>query len=121
VYDYAVVRVVPRVEREEFLNAGVILFCRPARFLAAVVELDCARLRAIAPECDAAVVEEQLALIPRLCQGEGPIGQLGQAETFHWLVAPHSTVIQCSPVHSGITGDLQGTLQRLMDQMVRRV
>jgi hypothetical protein len=114
------VRVVPHVEREEFVNAGIILFCRPARYLAAKVELDCERLLALAPDCDITAVEEQLALIPRMCKGEGPIGQLGQAETYHWLVAPHSTVIQCSPVHSGITDDLPGTLERLMDEMVRK-
>jgi hypothetical protein len=120
VYDYAVVRVVPYVEREEFINAGIILFCRPARYLGAKVELDHERLRALAPECSVTAVEEQLALIPRMCQGEGPIGQLGLAETYHWLVAPHSTVVQCSPVHSGVTDDLQGTLERLMDMMVRK-
>jgi hypothetical protein len=114
-----VIRVVPRVEREEFINAGVILFCRPARYLAAKVELDCARLLALAPGCNVAAVEEQLALIPRMCAGEGPVGALGLAETYHWLVAPHSTVIQCSPVHSGVTDDLPGTLERLMDVMVR--
>lgn len=120
VYDYAIIRVVPRVEREEFINAGVILFCRPARYLAAAVELDCERLRALAPDCDVEAVQEQLAIIPRMCAGEGPIAALGQAETYHWLVAPHSTVIQCSPVHSGLTDNLPGTLERLMDTMVRR-
>lgn len=119
VYDYAIIRVVPRVEREEFINAGVILYCRPARYLAAQVELDCARLSALAPDCNAAAVQEQLALIPRMCAGEGPIGALGQAETYHWLVAPHSTVIQCSPVHSGVTDDLPAALERLMVTMVR--
>lgn len=119
VYDYAVIRVVPRVEREEFINAGVILYCRPARYLAAQVELDCARLSALAPDCDVAALQEQLALIPLMCNGEGPIAALGQAETYHWLVAPHSTVIQCSPVHSGVTDDLPGTLEQLMETMVR--
>ena len=119
VYDYAIVRVVPHVEREEFINAGVILYCRPARYLAALVELDCARLAALAPHCDAAAAAEQLALIVRMCAGEGPISQLGQAETYHWLVAPHSTVIQCSPVHSGVTDDLPRTLHHLFETMVR--
>jgi hypothetical protein len=114
------VRVVPHVEREEFINAGIILFCRPARYLAAKVDLDCERLLALAPNCDLSMVQEQLALIPRLCAGEGPIGKLGQAETYHWLVAPHSTVIQCSPVHSGVTDDLPGALERLMETMVHR-
>ena len=120
VYDYAVIRVAPRVEREEFINAGVIVFCRPARYLAAQVALDCELLRALAPDCDVEAVQEQLAIIGRMCAGDGPIAALGQAETYHWLVAPHSTVIQCSPVHSGLTDDLPGTLERLMDTMVRR-
>ena len=120
VYDYAIIRVVPSVEREEFVNAGVILYCRPARYLAAQVALDCERLKALAPACDLEAVKEHLAIIPRMCAGEGPIAQLGQAETYHWLVAPHSTVIQCSPVHSGVTDDLPGTLERLMQTMVRQ-
>ncbi len=119
VYDYAIVRVVPYVEREEFINAGVILFCRPARYLAACIALDRKRLQVLAPACDIAAVEEQLALIPRLCAGEGPIGRLGQAETFHWLVSPHSTVIQSSPVHSGVTDNLPGTLAQLTTAMVK--
>jgi hypothetical protein len=119
-YDYAVVRVTPRVEREEFINAGIILFCRTARYLAAKVELDVPCLTMLAPELDVEAVRQQLELIPRLCTGEGPIGRLGQAETFHWLVAPHSTVIQCSPVHTGLTEDLSHTLEHLMDVMVRR-
>lgn len=119
-YDYAVVRVVPNVDRGEFINAGVIVFCRTERFLAAKIELDRARLLTLAPDVDVAEVQAQLELIPRLCAGEGAIGQLGQAETFHWLVAPHSTVVQCSPVHSGLTDDLSGVVERLMDAMVRR-
>ena len=118
-YDYAILRVVPNVEREEFVNAGVILFCRTRRFLAAQVALDIERLRALAPAIDMAAVQTQLAMIPRQCAGEGPVGQLGQAETFHWLTAPHSTVIQCSPVHSGLTDDPPATLEHLMDTMVR--
>lgn len=101
-YDYAVIRVVPNVEREEFVNAGVILFCRTHRFLTAAIELDWDRLRD-RPGVEVAAVAEQLALLPRLCVGEGPIGAVGQAEVFHWVTAPHSTVIQCSPVHSGLT------------------
>jgi hypothetical protein len=112
--------VTPRVERGEFVNAGVILYCRTARYLNALVELDAARLCALAPGIDVEVVQEQLALIPRMCAGDGPIGELGQAETFHWLVAPHSTVIQCSPVHSGLTDDPAATLEYLMNQLVRK-
>ena len=117
--DYAIIRVTPRVERGEFINVGVILFCRTVPYLGAVVELDVARLRALAPEIDVEIVQEQLALIPRLCAGEGPVGELGQAEAFHWLVAPHSTVIQCSPVHSGVTDDPAAALEHLMNMLVR--
>lgn len=117
-YDYAVIRVTPRVEREEFINAGVILYCRARRFLGAKIKLEVARLRVLAPAIDIDAVQTQLSLIPRLCAGEGPVGQLGQAEVFHWLVAPHSTVIQCSPVHSGLTTDPAATLAHLVRMSV---
>ena len=119
-FDYAVIRVVPDVTREEFVNAGVILFCRTRRYLAAHIELDAARLAALAPQLDLDLVQQHLALIPAICAGEGPVGQLGKAEAFHWLVAPHSTTIQCSPVHSGITDDPAHTLARLLDAHVRQ-
>ncbi len=120
-YDYAVLRVVPRVERGEFLNAGVILFCRTKRFLAAAVELDRARLAALAPiSFDSDAAEEALATIPALCAGEGPIGALAQAERFHWVVAPHSTIIQASPVHCGRCSDPAAALEHLLDRLVRR-
>lgn len=121
-FDYAVVRVVPRVEREEFVNAGVILFCRTRRFLEARIELNQARLRALAPAIDLPEVEERLALIPRICRGgpaAGPLGALSQAERFHWLVAPRSTMIQTSAVHSGLCDDLAAELERLVATMVR--
>ena len=121
-FDYAVVRVVPRVEREEFVNAGVILFCLERDFLGARVELDAARLRALDPGVDLAVVEEHLASIPRICAGEpgsGPIGALSRRERFHWLVAPRSTIIQLSSVHSGLCEDPARALERLMERMVR--
>ncbi|MBE2238526.1 MAG: DUF3037 domain-containing protein [Caldilineaceae bacterium] len=119
-FDYAVIRVVPDVTRGEFVNAGVILFCRTRRYLAAQVELQEARLIALAPQLDIALVRCHLALIPAICAGAGPIGQLGKAEAFHWLVAPHSTTIQCSPVHAGITHDPAQSLARLMAAYVRR-
>lgn len=119
-YEYAVIRVTPDVTREEFINAGVILFCRTRRYLAAQIELDVDCLRALAPQLDPDVVHAHLALLPAICAGEGPVGQLGQAEAFHWLVAPHSTSIHCSPVHSGITNDPAATLERLMAAHVRR-
>lgn len=111
-YEYAYIRVVPRVERGEFCTVGVILFCRTRRFLG--VRLDWTRLHHLAPTLDPEEVQEHLALFPRICAGEGPIGQLGQAEAFHWLVAPHSTVIQTSPVHAGLCSDPQATLERLL-------
>jgi Protein of unknown function (DUF3037) len=120
-FDYAIVRVVPRVEREEFVNAGVILFCLERDFLGARVELDRARVRAIFPGADLATIEEHLAAIPRLCAGgggSGPIGKLSRRERFHWLVAPRSTVIQVSPVHSGVCDDPERALERLFQRMV---
>jgi hypothetical protein len=119
-YDYAVIRVTPNVVREEFINAGVILFCRSRRYLAAQIELDEERLHALAPQLDLEAVRAHLTLIPAICAGEGPVGQLGQAEAFHWIVAPHSTSIHCSPVHSGITTDPAEALERLMAVHVRR-
>jgi hypothetical protein len=121
-FDYALVRVVPRVEREEFLNAGVILFCLERDFLAARVELDRARALALFPGADLAAIEEHLAAIPRIAaggEGSGPIGRLSRRERFHWLVAPRSTVIQVGPVHSGLCGDPAERLDGLFARMVR--
>jgi hypothetical protein len=121
-FDYAVIRVVPRVERDELINAGVVLYCLTERFLGAVVELDRARLLALAPSVDISLVESHLASFPRVCAGgseAGPIGQMSQSERFHWLVAPRSTIIQTSPVHSGLCADPQAALERLLDRMVR--
>ncbi|HUL57648.1 MAG TPA: DUF3037 domain-containing protein [Anaeromyxobacteraceae bacterium] len=121
-FDYAIVRVVPRVEREEFVNAGVVLFCLERDVLAARVELDRERLRALAREVDLALVEEHLAAIPRIAaggEGSGPIGRLSKRERFHWLVAPRSTIIQVSPVHAGLCEDPERALEHLMDRMVR--
>lgn len=121
-FDYAIVRVVPRVERGEFINAGAILFCRPRRFLAARVELDHARLLALAPEADLAEIERHLEAIPMVAAGgpaAGPIGRLTQAERFHWLTAPRSTTVQPSAVHSGLCGDPAAALDHLLATMVR--
>lgn len=121
-FDYAVVRVVPRVEREEFMNAGVILFCRTARFLEARIELDVQRLAHFAPFLDSAEVQRHLKIIPAICAGDpaaGPIAQLPLAGRFHWLVAPRSTLIQPSPVHSGLCSDPAGTLEHLLESMVQ--
>ncbi len=121
-YDYAIVRVVPRVERGECVNAGVILFSRVRRYLAAKVELDEARVLALDPAVDLELVRRGLEAIPRIAAGEpdaGPIAELSQPERFHWLTAPRSTIIQTSPVHSGTGDDLDGELERLMDELVR--
>ena len=122
-YDYAVVRVVPRVDREEFINAGVILFCKACRFLGSCVEVDEERLLALAPTIDLDMVRRHLNGILRICDGEedaGPIAQLSLSERFHWLVAPRSTIIQVSPVHAGVCDDPSGQLKDLFTQLVSR-
>ena len=121
-FDYALLRVVPRVEREEFVNAGVVLFCRERDFLAARVELDRARVLALLPGADMALIEEHLLAVPRIAAGgldSGPIGRLSQRERFHWLVAPRSTVLQLSPVHSGLCEAPDEALKQLFERMVR--
>ena len=121
-FQYAIVRVVPRVERGECVNAGVVLFCRPRRFLGARVELDEARLRALAPDVDLDAVHAHLDALRRIAAGDhaaGAIAALPASERFHWLVAPSSTIIQCSAVHTGLTDDPDAELERLMAQLVR--
>lgn len=121
-FDYAVVRVVPRVDREEFLNAGVLLYCLSHDFLGARVALDERRLLALAPDVDLQLVRSHLEALARICAGgpdAGPIGQLPQRERWHWLVSPRSTILQTSPVHSGLCEDPERALEQLMDRMVR--
>jgi Protein of unknown function (DUF3037) len=121
-FDYAILRVVPRVEREEHINAGVILFCLEHRFLQARVELDEARLRALWPGTDVELIRQHLEAIPRICAGgqnAGPVAKLTQRERFHWLVSPRSTVIQVSPVHSGLSEQPERTLDELFRRMVQ--
>ncbi len=121
-YDYAVIRVVPRVDREEFLNVGVIVSCPAKDFLEARIELDEARLLAFDPSLDIEAIRNHLASIPRICSGgpdAGPIGQLSQRERFHWLVAPRSTIIQTSRAHTGRCTDPDPVSERLLDRMVR--
>lgn len=121
-FQYAIIRVVPRVERGEYLNAGVVLLSRPRKFLAAKVALDEARLRAMAPDADRATILPHLEAIERIATGDasaGQIARLGQAERFHWLVAPSSTVIQPSEVHTGLCDDPAAELEHLFDQLVR--
>ena len=122
-FDYAIVRIMPRVERGEFINVGLILFCRTQRFLAAriVVALDQKRLAALAPNFQPVNVQASLNLISRICAGGaggGPIGQMSQAERFHWLISPRSTVVQTSPVHCGLCTDPQVAFTELFERLV---
>jgi hypothetical protein len=122
-YDYAVVRVVPRVERAEFVNAGVILSCDVDRVLLAKIELDEAALLALDGTADLVLIRDALATIPAVCAGgaaAGPLGKLSTRERFHWLVAPKSTIVQTSPVHTGQCSHLDLALEHLMARMVRR-
>ena len=120
-FAYALVRVVPHVERGERLNAGIVLLCRPLRFLGAEMRLDEARLRSLDPACDVDQVRAHLDLVRRIAAGDpgaGPIAALSQAERFHWLVSPSSTVIQPSAVHAGLTADPAATLEHLVRTLV---
>jgi hypothetical protein len=121
-YDYAVIRVVPRVEREEFVNVGVVLSCPPRGFLEARIEFDPGRLLALDPGLDMETIRAHLAAIPVICAGgpeAGAIGMLSQRERFHWLTAPRSAVIQFSPVHTGRCAAPDAVLARLLETMVR--
>ncbi len=120
-FDYAVIRVVPRVDREEFLNAGVILFCLEQRFLCAQIHVDEKRLRTLWPDLDLGPVRAHLEAFAKVCHGDadaGPIAQLSQRERFHWLVAPRSTKIQVSPVHSGLCESPESAIKKLVQQLV---
>jgi hypothetical protein len=122
-YDYAIVRVVQRVERGEFVNAGIILSCDIERILRARIELDEAALTALDAAVDLELVRSTLAAIPAICAGGsqvGAIGKLSPRERFHWLVAPKSTIVQTSPVHTGQCADVETALEHLMNTMVRR-
>jgi hypothetical protein len=123
-YEYAVIRVVPRVESGEFVNVGVILICRQRRFLQARVELGARQrviLETLDPELDFSDLAKQLDSIVSICSGDsdsGPIGKLSQAERFHWLTAPASTIIQTSPIHSGLTDKPAATLEHLVQVLI---
>ena len=122
-YDYAIIRVVPRVDRGERINVGVILSCADAGFLDARIEVDEALIRAIDPAVDMDAVRTNLAVIPMVCKGgaeAGPIGALPSRGRFRWLVAPRSTIIQPSEVHTGRTRDPAACLERLMERVVKR-
>ena len=120
-YDYAVVRVVPKVDREEFINAGVIVSCPDLSFLDASIKLNEDRLLALDPTIDLDLVKDHLEAIPTICRGGGEAGTIGglpQRQRFHWLVAPRSTIIQTSPVHTGRCHDPAVALERLIATMV---
>lgn len=120
-FDYAIVRVVPRVERGELINAGIILSCPTRAYLAARIALDTARLRALSPTTDPGEVELALASIPKIAAGDptgGPIAALPRGERFHWLVAPRSAIIQTSPVHTGLCHEPALALAQLVERLV---
>jgi hypothetical protein len=122
-FSYAVVRVVPDIERAEFLNAGLILFSRPRRFLAARTELDAGALDALRPGCDHDAIREQLRFVERVAAGEvtaGPFATMTQSERFHWLTTPRSTAVQPGPLHAGTTDDPQATFDHLFEALVAR-
>ena len=122
-FQYAVVRVVPRIERGECLNAGVILYSRRLGFLGARTGLDEAALAALAPDCDPDEVRAQLETLERVAAGKqdgGPIAGLDRSERFHWLTAPSSTIVQSSAVHTGLTSDPAGELDHLFERLVSR-
>ena len=120
-FDYAAIRIVPRVEREEFLNAGMILFCPERKFLGVRMHLDPERLRALWPSLDMEEIRRHLEAFVRVAEGAsdaGPIARLSQRERFHWLVAPRSTIIQVSAVHSGICEQPMDKLEQLFQRLV---
>lgn len=122
-FEYAIVRVVPRVERGEAFNAGIVLHSRAARFLGARTRLDEALLVAMSPDCDAEAIRDHLATIEQIAAGDpaaGPLARLSAPERFHWLVAPSSTIIQPSDVHTGLTEDAAETLDHLFRTLVAR-
>ena len=120
-FDYAILRVVPRVERQEFINAGVVVHCREKKYLAARIHLDEARLKSLWPGVDVQLVKEHLDAVMRICAGDpaaGPVAQLSQSERFHWLVSPRSTILQPSPVHTGVCDGTDALLDRLEVQFL---
>ena len=121
-FEYAVIRVIPRVEREEFLNVGVILYCPTRNFLQTAFELNEERLRAFASDLKSSEIEEHLLAFEQICAGgakAGAIGELSLGERFRWLTAPRSTIVQTSPVHTGLCSDAGDTLARLLTKLVR--
>ena len=120
-FEYAVIRIVPRVEREEFLNVGVVLYCAKQKFLKALYKVDEKRLQVLCSDCDVALVKEYLNAFEQICNGSnntGPIGKLPEAERFRWLTAARSTMVQTSKVHPGFCEDADEMLKKLFIQLV---
>ncbi len=120
-FEYSVLRVAPSIEREEFVNAGVLLFCKQLRFLGARIALDVSRVLALDPEADITGIQAQLDLIPVIVQGGPPAGQIGElplGERFRWLASPRNTIVQPSPVHPGLCIDPQAALDSLFTRLV---
>lgn len=118
-FEYAVVRAAPRVERGECVNVGVVLYCQQREFLAVVAHVDGDRLRALDGDVDVDAVAEAVTALQRTCEGQGPAGQTSLGQRFRWLTAPRSTVVHAGPVHSGLTDDPEAELARLVDLLVR--
>ena len=121
-FEYATIRVVPRVEREEFVNAGVIVFCMAQKLLLSRIHIEETRLKALWPEIDLSAVRQHLEAFPRICSSDpdaGPIARLSARERFHWLVSPRSTVIQVSAVHSGLCVSPGEALDEIFERFVR--
>jgi hypothetical protein len=120
-FDYAILRVVPRVERQEFINAGVVVFCLERRYLAARIHLNVERVKALWPATEIELARDHLDAVKRICEGDpdaGPIAKLSQRERFHWIISPRSTIIQPSPVHTGVCDGTDGLLDRLEKQFL---
>ncbi|MCU1693683.1 MAG: hypothetical protein JWM64_2774 [Frankiales bacterium] len=119
VFEYALLRAVPRVDRGECVNIGVVLYCRGADFLRTAVEVDDARVRALDPSVDLAGLHGAADAVRRTCAGDGPAGATSLGQRFRWLTAPRSTVVQAGPVHGGLTADPEADLARLLAALVR--
>ena len=120
-FEYAILRVVPHVEREEFINVGIIFYCRALKYLDAIIQVDPARLRALAPDLDLAATQIELETIPRICAGgksAGALGELTLDERFKWLVSPRSATIQISPAHSGLCDDPKIEMETLRKKIL---
>lgn len=118
-FEYALLRAVPRVERGECVNIGVVLYCRARDYLAAAVHVDADRVTALAADCDVDEVRAAVDAVVQACQGAGPAGSTSLGQRFRWLTSPRSTVVQPGPVHAGLTADPERDLARLLDALVR--